>query len=183
MPKIRKAISQSVRFNIFKRDNFTCQYCGAHPPQVILHVDHITPVAKGGGNETDNLVTSCQQCNSGKGATSLDEIPKTLQQKATEIAEREAQLRGYSQAIQAKRDRVESESWVIADLFKKDSSTNGMRRDWFLSIKRFIERLGYHEVYDAMDIANAKIPWGNKKAFLYFCGICWNKIREQEKNG
>ena len=64
----RKAISKKTRFEVFKRDGFTCQYCGAHPPQAILHVDHIVPVAEGGGNEDTNLVTACDHCNLGKAA-------------------------------------------------------------------------------------------------------------------
>lgn len=57
----RKGLSKRTRFNVFKRDGFTCQYCGAHPPKVVLHVDHITPVVEGGGNDIDNLVTSCEE--------------------------------------------------------------------------------------------------------------------------
>lgn len=47
----RKAISKKIRFEVFKRDSFTCQYCGEKAPDVILHVDHIDPVAKGGGKD------------------------------------------------------------------------------------------------------------------------------------
>ena len=36
---VRKQISARIRFEIFKRDQFTCQYCGAHPPAVILQVE------------------------------------------------------------------------------------------------------------------------------------------------
>ena len=44
----RKSITKSVRFEVFKRDGFKCQYCGASAPDVILEVDHIVPVAEGG---------------------------------------------------------------------------------------------------------------------------------------
>ena len=44
----RKALSQKIRFEVFKRDSFTCQYCGRKAPDVVLQVDHIVPVAKGG---------------------------------------------------------------------------------------------------------------------------------------
>lgn len=46
----RKAISQTLRFEVFKRDLFTCQYCGKRAPDVVLEVDHIKPVSKGGSN-------------------------------------------------------------------------------------------------------------------------------------
>ena len=67
----RKAIPKSVRFEVFKRDSFTCQYCGRKAPDVVLEVDHINPVANGGENDILNLVTSCRDCNSGKGAKLL----------------------------------------------------------------------------------------------------------------
>lgn len=68
----RLPISKALRFAIFARDRFTCQYCGERAPDVILHVDHIYPVAAGGTNEADNLITACEACNLGKGAAILD---------------------------------------------------------------------------------------------------------------
>lgn len=62
----RKGLSKKIRFEVFKRDQFTCQYCGKKAPDVILHVDHIQPVSKGGTNDLLNLITSCQDCNLGK---------------------------------------------------------------------------------------------------------------------
>jgi len=67
----RKAISKRLRFEIFDRDNFTCQYCGKQPPEVKLHVDHIVPVSKDGTDDPENLRTSCAECNMGKSARSL----------------------------------------------------------------------------------------------------------------
>lgn len=69
--KKREGISKKTRFEIFKRDKFTCQYCGKKAPDVILHLDHIKPVADGGKSDILNLVTACIDCNSGKGARSL----------------------------------------------------------------------------------------------------------------
>ena len=53
----RKSISKKNRFEVFKRDSFTCQYCGASAPDVLLEVDHIKPVASGGTNDILNLIT------------------------------------------------------------------------------------------------------------------------------
>lgn len=62
----RKIISNELRFKILKRDNFTCQYCGAKAPDVVLEIDHIRPVSKGGDNRESNLITACFNCNKGK---------------------------------------------------------------------------------------------------------------------
>jgi len=55
-----------LRFETFKRDNFTCQYCGRHAPQVKIVADHIIPVSKGGETSMNNLITACEECNLGK---------------------------------------------------------------------------------------------------------------------
>lgn len=66
--RITKAmLSNSLRFDVLKRDNFTCQYCGRKPPEVILETDHIIPISEGGETSKDNLITSCRECNRGKG--------------------------------------------------------------------------------------------------------------------
>lgn len=67
----RLPISPKDRWEVFQRDNFTCQYCGAKGQDVQLHVDHVVSVADGGSNEPENLKTACVPCNSGKGARSL----------------------------------------------------------------------------------------------------------------
>jgi hypothetical protein len=174
----RKAISKKLRFDIFKRDGFVCQYCGAHPPQAILHVDHIVPVKEGGGNEDTNLVTACDRCNLGKGAASLDSIPASLAERAADTAEREAQLRGYSAVMAAQRERIETDCWEVGDIFVHQFQLDGIRKDWFQSIRQFVEKLGAHECIRAMEIATARKPFSRQQCFRYFCGICWNRIRE-----
>ena len=63
----RKAMTNSMRYDIMKRDGFRCVLCGRSSSDgVSLHVDHIVPVAKGGKTVPENLRTLCQECNSGK---------------------------------------------------------------------------------------------------------------------
>lgn len=171
----RVAIPKMLRFEVFKRDGFACQYCGAHPPSVVLHVDHIQPVALDGTNDIDNLITACEPCNLGKGARSLSVVPQSLAEKASEVAEREEQLRGYSEILEAKRDRLEMETWRV--MFLLYPTGDSVPRADFASAKSFIEKLGVHAVIDAAEIAMAAdVPF--KRVFKYFCGVCWNKVRE-----
>lgn len=178
MSTARKALSKKTRFEVFKRDGCTCQYCGEHPPKVILHVDHIKPVADGGKNDIDNLITACEPCNLGKGARLLSAIPQSLEEKSKIAAEREAQILGYQEILESKRERIERELWIVADEIDPGSPEKGMNRDWTNSIRMFIEKIGFHECLSAAQASRAKRPYGGKKAFLYFCGICWNKVRE-----
>ena len=69
----RRTLTNRVRFEILKRDNSTCRYCGAKAPGVELQVDHVHPVSRGGKNELENLVTSCRDCNAGKGARLIED--------------------------------------------------------------------------------------------------------------
>lgn len=91
----RKALSKRLRFEVFKRDSFKCQYCGKSAPDVVLHVDHIEPVSKGGDNDIMNLITSCQACNLGKSNIELDDDSAVVKRKkqADELQERREQMR------------------------------------------------------------------------------------------
>jgi len=77
----RKTISKKTRFEVFKRDSFTCQYCGNSAPNVLLEVDHIKPVSKDGDNDITNLITSCWDCNRGKAARELSDDAVVLKRK------------------------------------------------------------------------------------------------------
>jgi len=90
----RKGMSKKLRFEVFKRDSFSCQYCGATPSTTELEVDHIQPVAKGGGNDMLNLITSCFDCNRGKSARELSDDSVVVKQKKQldNLQERRQQL-------------------------------------------------------------------------------------------
>lgn len=68
----RKKISSSLRFEVLRRNKFCCSYCGkAAVDGHRLVIDHIHPLSKGGTNDIDNLTSSCEECNSGKGDTEI----------------------------------------------------------------------------------------------------------------
>lgn len=63
----RALLTDSLRYDILRRDGFRCQICGATAKDgVKLHIDHIIPVSKGGKTEPQNLRTLCDRCNFGK---------------------------------------------------------------------------------------------------------------------
>lgn len=55
---------KAIRGRIFKRDDYTCQYCGERGKK--LECDHVIPVARGGLHDDGNLVTACFACNRSK---------------------------------------------------------------------------------------------------------------------
>lgn len=71
----RRLLTASMRYDVLRRDGFRCQICGATQKDgVLLHVDHIVPVSRGGRTEMSNLRTLCDRCNLGKG----DKIEKRI---------------------------------------------------------------------------------------------------------
>ena len=62
------------RQNIYLRDGFRCQYCHWTGPISNLTLDHLVPLAKGGKTTWENIVTACKECNTKKGAKTLDEL-------------------------------------------------------------------------------------------------------------
>jgi hypothetical protein len=88
----REAISKKLRFEIFKRDCFKCQYCSRGAPDVLLEVDHIKPVCEGGETHILNLITSCFDCNRGKSGILLsDSSMLEKQRKQLELLEERRQ--------------------------------------------------------------------------------------------
>lgn len=63
----RSIMSDSIRYDVLKRDDFKCNTCGVSSKDgAKLHVDHIVPVSKGGKTVSNNLQTLCERCNLGK---------------------------------------------------------------------------------------------------------------------
>lgn len=60
-----------IRARVFKRDDYTCRYCGARGGK--LECDHIRPRCRGGSDHPNNLKTACFNCNRSKGTKTLKE--------------------------------------------------------------------------------------------------------------
>lgn len=175
----RKQVGTRARFDVFKRDAFTCQYCGSRPPDVTLHVDHIIPVSGGGGNEQSNLTTSCADCNLGKSATPLDVVPKSLKRQAEDAEERRAQVEAYAAALLEERSALDDWVWEIAEILQPGAS-DGYSTQKLGSIRRFVNMIGFGETRDAAFIASDRWYVGSRR-FKYFCGVCWRKAKEVDE--
>jgi hypothetical protein len=68
------AIGKRLRFEILKRDGFRCRYCGKKGSASQLHIDHMKPKSKGGGDDPQNLIAACIDCNAGKSNVTLETI-------------------------------------------------------------------------------------------------------------
>jgi 5-methylcytosine-specific restriction endonuclease McrA len=69
------------RRNIFKRDHFSCQYCGVQPGTHELTIDHVHPRSRGGGSSWENCVLACVNCNKRKADRTPEEAHMRLKKK------------------------------------------------------------------------------------------------------
>ena len=135
------ALSVRTRFEVFKRDEFTCRYCGRRSPEVVLEVDHIVPVCQGGTDDPMNLATSCWECNSGKSGVPLSTVMtgEDPHDKAIEMAERQRQLAEYNFILEREREHREAQAWELVRywLEEKGELTDEQRKGAPLTINRF----------------------------------------------
>jgi len=180
------AISKKQRFEIFKRDGFACQYCGRKPPEITLELDHINPRARQGKDEIENLITACFDCNRGKGKIPLEKIPNTLATNLGKLKEKELQLKEYNKFLARVEKRIQVDIEEIDEIYKSYFPKWQLsERFKNVSLKRFLKLLPKQIIVDAMHLAchnmlrNAEHdPSG--EATSYFCGICWNRIKEEK---
>lgn len=151
----RKNLTKKVRFEVFKRDNFTCQYCGKSAPDVVLNADHIKPVAKGGTNELINLVTSCFDCNSGKKDRELsDNSEIKAQSKELKIlAKKREQLEFLMQWRDELRDLDRKEAEYVISIINDELSIYGHKvTDQFeQKISKLVKKHGANLVIESIE--------------------------------
>jgi hypothetical protein len=172
----RKPLGLRRRFAVFKRDHFTCGYCGRTPPAVVLEVDHIKPVSDGGTDEDHNLITSCFDCNRGRADGTLDATPIDVEEKSRLLKERYLQVEAYEKLLSAERAHLDNYVDEISQIYEDEFEGWTLIARSRISIRNFLKQLPPSEVMEAMEIAVGRK--NENRAFRCFCGICWNKIRQ-----
>lgn len=162
-------VSKRTRFEVLKRDNFTCRYCRSTEDQ--LTIDHVIPTALGGSDSPDNLVTCCADCNSGKTSTSptegmVDDVHET-DMKWAGAMKRAAEVAAANRNLA--RIYVEAFDFSWGDSVPPDYETS-------LEMIR-AAGLPEAEMIDAANIAmGAQHVFSGR--FRYFCGVCWRKVAD-----
>lgn len=172
----RKPISKRLRYEILRRDNHTCRYCGASAPNVALVVDHVLPVALGGDNSPGNLVAACRDCNAGKTSTApdsalVDDVDEDAIRWAkamqTVLARRAEDRAGRRTNHEAFREMWNSWTYFGGKTFE-------LPPDWRTSIDRHLdEGLDFDDFDELIDVAmtaKSRDPW------KYFNGCCWRRL-------
>jgi hypothetical protein len=173
----RRSTGKRLRFEVFKRDLFTCRYCGAQPPEVLLVVDHLVPVVDGGASTLDNLITACEPCNQGKGARTLGQVaPPTdadllylsVQQEVVEMRRYQAAIRERGQAINELVDTL-IDRWLTVTANRWEPPTEQVQA---LLAKYDIESVGR-----AMEDVSNKLAGGYLTPHANWIGYLWKVAR------
>jgi hypothetical protein len=173
---MRKPITKKIRFNVFKRDGFKCQYCGQTPPTVTLEIDHIDPVSRGGSDSIHNLLTACFDCNRGKGAGLLSSIPESVSDRSAIMKERLDQVRAFDRLIKSIRRHEDKKIDEVEFEFNEHWDGCSFTPQFRSSVRVFVQKLPICDVIEYMQISCSKIL-DRDRTIKYFCGICWNRIR------
>jgi hypothetical protein len=135
----RSLMTRLLREAIKQRDSFTCQACGnsiQKEPNLLLEIDHVIPVSKGGITSEDNLQTLCWKCNRSKGAkiislgTKSEEVKKPLVTVAPSGAETPEQMYETARALNAAGKTYEAMSLLteIVDRYPSSKAAEVARK-------------------------------------------------------
>jgi hypothetical protein len=159
----RRPISKRVRFEVFKRDSFKCQYCGAASPDALLHVDHLHPIAEGGESDITNLITACVACNLGKSDKLLSDTSAASKRKAQmdQLQERRDQLEMMSEWQRGLLDLKEQEVAACHEIWRGTAKTFCLNERGLESLRKLIKQFGLREVMEAIPIASKYFETGS----------------------
>jgi hypothetical protein len=178
-------VSRRLRFEILRRDNHQCRYCGAAAPDVKLTVDHVTPVALGGSDNPSNLVTACDDCNGGKTSIAPD---------SAIVADVSADALRWADALKqaaAEREAQYASNRATLDYFRKlwgnwgvDGQPFDLPTDFGASVRQLLSAgLTFVDFEELIEVAmTTKTVRGDTAKWKYFCGCCWKRLeRAQER--
>jgi len=175
----RKSLTKKIRFEVFKRDKFTCQYCGKSAPHVVLNVDHIKPVSKGGTNDILNLITCCFDCNSGKNDRSLsdDSVVLLKKQQLDDLQEKREQLEMMMQWNEELVNLQDQTVEKVHDFWRKLIPNYHLSASGISTLKKLLKKYSVAEVVSAMQKACASyLEWTNAGATKESVETAWNKV-------
>jgi hypothetical protein len=180
----RKALSKSTRFEVLKRDSFTCQYCGHSAPDVILQIDHIKPVKHGGEDSLLNYITSCKDCNQGKGSKELSDHSTLAKQKRQleELNERKEQMKMMVE-WREELENLEDDQIKHVDRKLNEITASSLNSKGWENFREHIRKFGFDEISESTRIALNQYYDGTKesldKAIKYVPRIAARRVRDQ----
>lgn len=172
-------VSKRTRFEVFKRDLFVCQYCGSKPPAVVLEVDHVHPVSKGGTDSKENLLTSCWDCNRGKADKLLSSLPQSVSEQSELLTEKLAQVKAFHRLQKSIRKHEDDCIAMVEHEFIQSFPDQQFTHNFRESCRIFVQKLDAYDLVGYMARSCHKMNSAHA-VIKYFCGICWRVIKERD---
>ena len=150
----RKILSKNMRFEVFKRDKFTCQYCGKKAPDVILNVVRIKDIAQGGSNNILNFATICVDCCNGLGNGSPND-----ETRCREIELQQAQREQLKFLLEWKTALAKAEEFAVAEIItyiNSKISPFSLSEQGAADIKNLCQKFSHKQIIEAIDGASKK---------------------------
>jgi len=171
-------ITRRLRYEILRRDSYTCRYCGAKAPDTTITIDHVIPVALGGQDEPSNLVTACTSCNAGKSSVPPD-APLIDQVSDDDLRWARAMIRAADVLEGQMRDLRALQKQFLDRWDSYEPPAACLPTDWPESVAAFLRAgLPMPVLLDCIDIAMSRshVTWHH--TWRYMCGIAWKKVGE-----
>lgn len=165
----RPAITKKLRFAVMSRDGFKCRYCGAASSSELV-IDHLIPVANGGGNCIENLVTACQPCNAGKSDRPLNSAP-TVEESAARVSalldEQRKAAKGVRAAIRAEARARQD----IVDFWCQQTGRGAADKATISVMCSYVKEFGMELVVAWIRKAADKFAYSDQRMGKYVSGI------------
>lgn len=181
------ALTKRLRYEILRRDNHTCRYCGESAPDVKLTVDHVLPVALGGKDDATNLVAACRDCNAGKSSSHpdqplIDQVSDDAIRWAQAVVHASQEIEKYigdrTKYINAVRKHWNSYGYGPSDNRHKVLVPSG----WRDSVRTFMRRgLPLSAFREAIDITMDRDMVALPGKWRYCMGIAWKMLDDIEE--
>lgn len=172
------AVSKRTRYEVLRRDNHTCRYCGEAAPDVKITIDHVTPTALGGSDKPDNLVAACKDCNAGK--TSVQPGSDLVDNVTADQIRWAAAIKVASAAMLTDREAQIGRCASFLAMWRRwDDDLTYLPRDWIRSVDGWLSG-GIPELIllDSLSIALANRSVRHDDVFRYVAGIVRNKLAD-----
>ncbi len=179
------AVSKRLRFEVLRRDNHACRYCGRTAPEVKLTVDHVIPETLGGTDDPGNLVAACADCNSGKSSVPADAaIVEDVAQdavrwaRAMRYAKETHQFTWWREENRLAGIRVTWDKWTWGG----SEATFPLPHGWQSTVLAwFTAGLDEDDVGHAINVAMRAKGVAVENRWRYCCGVAWRMVRERQE--
>ena len=179
------AVTKRTRFEVLRRDEFRCMYCGLRAPETGegLTVDHVVPVALGGSDAPSNLVAACRDCNAGKSSIQPDSpLVESISGTAAAYA------LGMRQRMAEIEDQLDRRQEIVSAFDERwnrwtDSMGRTMPRpgDYAESVMRWWGMgVPWKLIDHAIEVAMTNTSVDKASTFRYMAGVIYRTIDERE---